>query len=146
MSTPPFVQPYLIFDGHCADALMFYQRAVGATVGMLMRYRDAPEPPPPEQVSPGYEDKVMHAEFTIGSSTLLASDNPCHGQSRPGGGFSLSLNLATETEADACFAALSDGAEIIMPLAPTFWSPRFGMLTDRFGLGWMINVTAPATA
>lgn len=142
MTTAPFIQPYLIFDGQCAEAIAFYQQALGAEVKLMMHFRDAPEPPPPDQVTPGYEDKVMHAEFTIGESTVLASDNPCHGQSKPGG-FSLSLNLADAAAARRCFDALSDGAEILMPLSATFWSPCFGMLRDRFGLGWMINVPAP---
>lgn len=145
MTIPPLVQPYLIFDGQCADAVAFYQQALGAEVKQLMRFKDAPEPPPPERVSPGFEDKVMHVEFSIGDSTVMASDNPCHGQSKPGG-FSLSLTVASESEARRYFDALSEGAEVHMPLAATFWSPCFGMLTDRFGLGWMVNVTAPDAA
>ena len=145
MTIPPLVQPYLIFDGQCADAVAFYQQALSAEVKRLMRFKDAPEPPLPERVSPGFEDKVMHVEFSIGDSTVMASDNPCHGQSKPGG-FSLSLTVASESEARRYFDALSEGAEVHMPLAATFWSPCFGMLTDRFGLGWMVNVTAPDAA
>ena len=133
-------QPYLFFDGRCEEALDFYRDVLGAEVTMLMRYRDAPEPPPPGMIAPGSENKVMHAVLRIGESALMASDGRCAG--RPSfDGFSLSLTVADEAEADRVFSALAEGGEVQMPLAKTFFSARFGMLKDRFGVGWMVNVT-----
>ncbi len=136
----PTIQPYLFFAGRCEEALNFYRTALGAEVELLMRYSDSPEPQPPGRLPPGYENKVMHTTFHVGATTLMASDG-C-GDDDKFGGFSLSLNVATEAEADRYFNALLEGGAVIMPLAKTFWSPRFGMLTDRFGMGWMISVMA----
>ena len=133
------VQPYLFFDGRCEEAIEFYKRAVGAKVTMLMRYKESPEPPPPGMVAPGSENKVMHASFEIGDSTVMASDGSCRGNPTFEG-FSLSLTVANEADAERVFAALADGGKVQMPLAKTFWSARFGMLSDRFGVGWMVNV------
>jgi len=134
------IQPYLFFSGRCDEALAFYKTVLGAQVDFLMRYKEAPEPPPPGMVPPGWENKVMHATFRVGASTLMASDGD-----GPGGGFkgfSLSLTLPTEAEARRVFAALADDGKVIMPLGKTFWSPCFGMVTDKFGLGWMVTVAA----
>ena len=132
------VQPYLFFGGRCDEAIAFYRTALGAEVEMIMKFKDSPEPPPPGVLPPGFENKVMHASFRVGGSTVMASDG-C-GQESTFGGFSLSLAVATEAEADRAFNALAQGGQITMPLAKTFWSPRFGMVTDRFGLGWMVSV------
>ncbi len=134
------VQPYLFFDGRCEEAVEFYRKALGAQVDMLMRYSDSPEPAPPGMVPPGSENKVMHASFRIGDSTVMASDD-CSGKPSPQG-FSLSLSVSQEAEADRFFNALANGGKVQMPLTKTFWSPRFGMLTDRYGVGWMVNVVA----
>jgi len=134
------IQPYLFFGGRCEEALAFYQSALGAEVEMLMRYADSPEPLPPDTLAPGFENKVMHASFRIGNNTLMASDG--HGTSPGFAGFSLSLSVPTQADAERAFAALVEGGEVQMPLAKTFWSPRFGMLTDRFGLGWMVSAEA----
>jgi PhnB protein len=129
------VQPYLNFDGRCEEAIEFYRAALGAEVTMLMRFKDAP--PDPRMTAP--PDKVMHANLRIGESTVLASDGRCQG--RPNfQGVSLSLTVANEAEAERRFAALSDGGQVQMPLTKTFFSPRFGMLADRFGVSWMIYV------
>lgn len=133
------IQPYLFFEGRCEEAIEFYKQAVGAEVLMLMRNKDAPEPPQPGMVPPGSENKVLHASFRVGNSTVLASDGSCQG--KPSfQGFSLSLTVPSEAEADRLFHALSVGGQVQMPLTKTFFSPRFGMLTDRFGVGWMIYV------
>jgi len=132
------VQPYLIFGGRCEEALEFYRTALGAQVDFLMRYKESPEPTPPGMLPPGFENKVMHTTFHIGGTTLMAADGCEEGSSF--GGFSLSLAVPTEAEADRAFAALAAGGQVRMPLIKTFWSPRFGMLTDRFGLGWMVSV------
>ena len=135
------VQPYLFFDGRCEEAVEFYRKALDAKVEMLMRYKESPDPPPPGMVAPGSENKVMHASLRIGDATVMASDGSCMG--KPSfEGFSLSLNVKTAAEADRFFNALADGGQVQMPLDKTFWSPRFGMLHDRFGVGWMVNVVS----
>ena len=135
------VQPYLFFDGRCAEAVEFYKSALGAEVEMLMRFKDSPEPPDPAMVPPGSEDKVMHACFRIGETAVMASDGMCQG--KPSfQGFSLSITAANEAEADRLFTALGAGGQVQMPLAKTFFSPRFGMVADRFGVSWMV-VVAP---
>lgn len=136
------VQPYLFFDGRCEEAVEFYRKALGAEVEMLMRYKESPEPPPPE-CAPGSEDWIMHANFRIGDSTVMASDGPSQGQPNFRG-FSLSLSVANQAEAERKFAALSDGGQVQMPLGKTFFSPCFGMVTDRFGIGWMVIVPSEA--
>jgi PhnB protein len=133
------IQPYLFFDGRCEEAIDFYRTALGAEVEILMRFKDSPEPPPPGAVAPGSENKVMHATLRIGAATVMVSDG-CASGSPSFKGFSLSLTVPSEAEADRRFAALADGGKVQMPLGKTFWSPRFGMLTDRFGVGWMVNV------
>jgi PhnB protein len=133
------VQAYLNFDGRCEEALEFYGSAVGAEVTLLMRYRDSPEPPAPGMVPPGAQNKVIHASFRIGESTVLASDCYCTG--KPSfQGVSLSLTVPNEAAAESLFAALAKGGQVTMPLAKTFFSPRFGMVNDRFGVTWMIYV------
>jgi PhnB protein len=134
-------QIYLFFDGRCEEAIEFYKQALGAEVEMLMRFKDSPEPPQPGMVPPGSENKVMHASFRIGETTVMASDGNCLG--KPSfQGFSLSLNARDEAEAERLFAALGDGGQVQMPLAKTFFSPRFGMVADRFGVPWMVIVEA----
>ncbi len=133
------VQPYLSFDGRCEEAVEFYRTALGAEVSMIVRFKESPEPPPPGMVPPGWEEKIMHASFKIGESTIMASDGGCESE-KGFKGFSLSLAVPDEAAANRAFTALADGGEVRMPLAKTFWSPCFGMLTDRFGLGWMISV------
>ena len=133
------VQPYLFFDGRCEEAVAFYRRALGAEVTMLLRFKDSPEPPEHAMVPPGAGDKVMHTSFRIGDTTVLASDGRCLG--RPGfQGFALSLTVPDEAEAERLFASLADGGEVQMPLSTTFFSSRFGMVADRFGVSWMIYV------
>jgi PhnB protein len=130
------VQPYLFFGGRCEEALEFYRKAVGAQVGQTMRFDESPEPAPPGAVPPGFERKIMHSSFRIGQSTVMASDGCEEGTKF--GGFSLTITVPTEADADRIFGALSDGGKVDMPLAKTFWSPRFGSLTDRFGIAWMV--------
>lgn len=132
------VQPYLFFGGRCDEALEFYRGAIGAHVDFLMRYKESPEPPPPGMLPPGFENKVMHCSFRVGDAVLMASDGCSNGAKFEG--FSLSITASNEAEADRMFNALAAGGKITMPLAKTFWSPRFGMLTDRFGIGWMVSV------
>ena len=133
------LQPYLFFDGRCEEAIEFYRSKLGAEVTMLMRFKDSPEPPQPGCVPPGAENKVMHSSFRIGDSTVMASDGRCTGQPSFQG-FSLSLTVSSEAEADRLFNAIADGGQVQMPLNKTFFSPRFGMVADRFGVSWMIVV------
>jgi PhnB protein len=137
------VQPYLFFDGRCEEAIEFYERALGAEVLMLMRFNEAPDPPPPDMIAPGSENKVMHASVRIGETDVLASDGRSMGQP-VFQGVSLSLAVTSEAEADRVFKALSEGGQIQMPIGKTFFSPRFGMVADRFGVSWMV-VTTPTT-
>jgi PhnB protein len=133
------VQPSLFFDGRCEEAVEFYRNVLGAEVTMLMRFKDSPEPPQPGMVPPGAEDKVMHASFRLGDSTVMASDGRCQGQPSFQG-FTLTLSVTSEAEAERLFAALGDGGQVQMPLTKTFFSQRFGMIADRFGVSWMVLV------
>jgi PhnB protein len=134
-----FIQPYLFFNGKCEEAIEFYQKAIGAEVEMMMRFNESPEPPPPGTVPPGFENRIMHASFRIGQTTVMASDGDSADKGRFQG-FSLSLYAPTEAEADRAFNALADGGQVKLSLTKTFFSPRFGMVEDRFGIGWMITV------
>lgn len=134
-----FVQNYLSFEGRCEEAIEFYKRAVGAEVQMLLRFKDSPEPPPPGRAKPGTENKIMHASFRIGDTVLMASDGECGGKGEFKG-FGLALSVEDAAAADQAFNALADGGQVTLPLTKTFWSPRFGMLIDRFGVSWMVNV------
>lgn len=133
------VQPYLFFNGRCDEAIEFYRRAVGAEVQMLMRFKDSPDP---AACAGGAGDSVMHACFTIGETSVMASDGmPEEAAKGPSfQGFSLSISAADPAEADRLFNALGDGGRVTMPLGQTFFSPSFGMLIDRFGVGWMVVV------
>jgi PhnB protein len=135
---PPLVETYLFFSGRCEEAVNFYTAAVGARLEMLMRFKESPDAPPPGMVPPGWDDKVMHASFRLGDTRVMASDGCQPGTSF--NGFSLSLSVATEAEARRAFDALAEGGQVTMPLGKTFWSPCFGMLTDRFGVGWMVTL------
>jgi PhnB protein len=131
------VQPYLFFEGRCEEALAFYGKAIGAKIVDLMRFKESPEPPPPDMCPPGSDDKVMHASFTIGETTVMASDGRASGQPNFQG-FALSLLAADEAEAKRLFTAVGEGGQVQMPLGKTFFSPAFGMVTDRFGVLWMV--------
>jgi PhnB protein len=133
------VQPYLFLDGRCEEAIEFYRKALGAEVEMLMRFKDSPEPPQPGMVPPGSENKVMHSCLRIGETRVMASDGRCQGKPNFQG-FSLSLTVSDAAEADRVFAALGNGGQVQLPLTKTFFSPRFGMVADRFGVAWMIIV------
>ena len=137
------VQPYLFFDGRCEEALEFYKSTLGAKVDMMMRFKDSPEPMAPGMCPPGSENKVMHAAFRIGDTLVMASDGMAKGKPEFKG-FSLSVNAASEAEADKLFAALGEGGQVQMPQSKTFFSPRFGMVADRFGVSWMVIVLPKA--
>lgn len=133
------VEPYLFFNGRCEEAMAFYQEALGAEVTFQMRMNEAPDPPPPGAVPAGFDNKIMHASLRIGELTLMVSDG--NSDMQPSfKGFCLSLSVADTAEAERAFNALAQGGSVKMPLGKTFWSPAFGMLEDRFGVGWMVIV------
>jgi PhnB protein len=131
------VQPYLFFDGRTEDAIEFYRSALGAEVTFLMHFKESPEK---SHIPPGAADKVMHASFRIGDTTVMVSDGECRGQPSFQG-FSLSLTASDEADAERLFGALAEGGQVRQPLIKTFFSPRFGMVADRFGVPWMVVVT-----
>jgi PhnB protein len=131
------IQPYLIFNGRCEEAIEFYRKAVGAEVVMLLRFKEAPDQ---SMCPPGSENKVMHASLNVGDSVILASDGgQCTGQTAFSG-FSLSLTAKDVADANRFFAALVEGGKVQMPQAKTFFSPSFGIVVDRFGVSWMVYV------
>jgi PhnB protein len=138
------VEPYLNFDGRCEEAVEFYKKAVGAEVQMMMRFSDSPEPVDPKMVPPANANKIMHASWKIGSSVIMGADCACQG--KPDfKGISLSLNAATDADAQRIFNALADGGKVQQPLIKTFFASSFGLVADRFGVSWMIVVmTGPA--
>lgn len=134
------IHPYLFFPGTCEEAVGFYKKALGAKVDMMMRFKESPDQCPEGQLPPGYGDKIMHTSFSVGGAMVMASDGCGDGATFKG--VSLSLSVPTEAEADRAFAALAEGGSVQMPLGKTFWSPKFGMLTDKYGVAWMISVIA----
>ncbi|HEY5898627.1 MAG TPA: VOC family protein [Burkholderiales bacterium] len=129
------VQPYLFFEGRCEEAIEFYRKTLGAKVEMLMRYKESPEPAKPGMNIP--PEKVMHASFRVGDTTIMASDGFCSG--KPSfQGFSLTVNARDDAHAKQLFGALAEGGQVRQPLTGTFFASSFGMLTDRFGVGWMV--------
>jgi PhnB protein len=132
-------EPYLFLQGRCQEALDFYRTAVGAEVQMVVRFGDMPNAPP------GAENNVMHAVIRIGDTTVMASDGQGAGPAQFHG-FSLSLAADTDAEAERLFAALAQGGEVRMPLMPTPFASRMGMLADRFGVPWMVVCQQPTSA
>ncbi|RDV04156.1 VOC family protein [Undibacter mobilis] len=135
------VLPYLSFEGRCEEALEFYKKAIGARVEMLMHFKDAPadagEPPEGCAGPMPPADKVMHSSFRVGASVVMATDGMASGKA-DFKGISLSLNADNEAHADKLFAALSEGGQVQMPMAKTFFAKKFGMVADKFGVCWMI--------
>jgi PhnB protein len=131
------VQSYLMFNGRCEEALEFYKKALGAKVEMLLRFKDAPE----GQCTPGTEDKVMHSALKIGDTVIMATDGMMKDQGKlEFKGISLTLNPTTEAECERLFNALADGGQVFQPLIKTFFSPKFGVVADKFGVNWMVLV------
>src|SRR5947208_538372 len=120
-TTKPAIVTYLSFNGRCEEAVKFYQKTLGAEVQMMLRFKEAPEPPPPGMAPPNWGEKIMHSSLKIGSTFVMASDG-C-GEGGKFEGFSLSISVNTEAEAKKIFAALGEGGQVKMPLGKTFWSP-----------------------
>lgn len=133
------VEPYLMLSGRCEEALAFYGQAVGAQTTMVMRFDESPDKNHPMPLPPGWDKKIMHSAMTVGDTTVMLSD----GMSTEPASFSgvtLSISADNEAQAKQVFAALSAGGKVFMPLGKTFWSPCFGMTSDRFGVSWMVGV------
>ncbi|MEZ6087149.1 MAG: YciI family protein [Pirellulaceae bacterium] len=134
------ITPYLFFAGRCEEAIEFYQQALGATLVMKMRFDESPDAVPEGMLQPGFEQKVMHATLKVGKTTILCSDG-CDDKTKFDG-FRLAITPRTESECHRVFDALAAGGSIDMPLTKTFWSPCYGMVTDRFHVGWMVMLEA----
>lgn len=141
---PPYVQPYLFFAGRCEEALAHYQKHLGAEILMKMTFAESPEEPGDKSegcgggsLPPGWDAKIMHCAFRVGESVLMGSDGM--GEERADGGHCMSLTLADAAEARRVFDALAEGGSVFAPLGETFWSPCFGMVTDAFGIMWMVT-------
>ena len=132
------IQAYVNYNGRCEEAIAFYKDALGAEVEMVMRFRESPDPCPEGMLPANWDDKVMHASMRIGDSVLMASDGMSSTPPKYDG-ITLSITAGSPDEADRLFNALAKGGEVVMPIGPTFWSPKFGMCKDRFGVPWMIN-------
>jgi len=130
------VQPYLSFEGRAQEAIDFYKSALGAKVDMIMRFKEAP-PEMQTQMSPDSKDKIMHAAFHIGDTQVMASDGRCTGKASFAG-VTLTLNAASNGEADKLFNSLAQGGKVEMPMSETFFANRFGMVADKFGVNWMV--------
>jgi len=133
------IQVYLDFDGRCEEAIEFYRATLGAQVPRILRFKDSPEPHSPDMNPPIPGDKIMHSTLQIGETTIMASDGRNSGNPSFRG-FWLSLPMKDSAEASRIFDLLGYGGQVVMPLAKTFFSPLFGMVTDKFGVGWMVMV------
>jgi len=133
------ISPYLHFDGRCDEAIEFYKKALGAELQFMVRFKENPEP---QYNPPGMDEKIMHANLLIGETQIMVSDGRCMGDAKFEG-ITLSIEAADAAEADRLFSALAEGGKVIMPQSQTFFSPRFGMVADKFGVHWMVIVPQP---
>jgi len=129
------LNPYLVFDGQCETAFKFYHQCLGGKIEALFPFGKTPSA---DHVPPGWQKKIMHASLIVGENVLMGSDAPPDHYKAPQG-FSVSLQVKEPAEAERVFHALAEGGTVQMPIQQTFWSARFGMLTDRFGIPWMVN-------
>lgn len=132
------VEPYLMFSGRCEEALAFYQQAIGAQTTMVMRMDESPEPPH-MPLPPNWSKKIMHSSFKVGDTLVMASDG-MSAEPVSFSGVSLSITADDASQAKRLFDALSQGGNVFMPLGKTFWSPCFGMTSDKFGVNWMVGI------
>jgi len=142
--SPFHLQPYLYFGGRCEEAIAFYREAIGARQEFLLRFEESPEPMPPGILPPNFGKKIMHGSLRVGDQLIMVS-NGC-GEPAKFAGFTMALTLPTADEAARAFQALAAGGEVMMLQAPTFWSPLYGMLKDRFGVPWMVMAEMPDSA
>lgn len=132
------VETILAFGGHSEAAIQFYTAALGAEVITMLRWKDSPDPA--MRTVSADPDKIMHASFRIGNTILMTTDGIENLHQPDFKGFTLNLEAKDDADAQRLFAALSDGGKVQLPLARTFWSSLSGMVTDRFGVSWMVNV------
>jgi len=123
---------YVNFPGSCAEAFRYYEKHLGAQVGMMMTPAQSPDP---SLVKPEWKDAVLHARINIGDTELMAADIP---NAEPMRSAYLTLRMNSDTDAERIFSALSDGGQVLMPMRDTFFASRFGQVRDRFGMNWMI--------
>ena len=136
------ITPYLNFNGNCKEAFEFYERTLKGKIQTMMPHAGSPME---AHTPPEWRDKILHASLTVGNAALMASDAPPQGYKQPEG-FAVSLGLSDIAEAERIFRDLSEGGRITMPIQQTFWAARFGMLTDRYGIPWMINCDKPMSS
>jgi PhnB protein len=137
--TATTITPYLFYSGKCEEALSYYQKSLGAKIEMVMRFNESPNPTPPGALQEGFENKIMHATFTIAGATIMASDGD---SDKPKfDGFRLALTVPTDAEAHRLFDGLAAGGQVQVTLRQTFFSSCYGMVTDKFGVGWIVMVT-----
>ena len=134
--------PYLNFPGTCAEAFTFYAETLRGEITFMQTHGDSPMK---DMVGADWQDKVMHATFQVGDQQIAGSDAPLHMQANPAG-FMVTINPTDPDHAKRIFAAFKEGGEVKMELQETFWTPLFGMVTDRFGTPWMISLEAGALA
>jgi len=135
------VQAYVTFGGRCEEALEFYKKSIGAEVTGLLHWKESPDAA--MKSPPGFEEKIMNASFRIGETDLMADDGMGGQKHAEIKGMTLAIEVADDAEAKRVFTALGEGGKVTMPLMKTFWTSSFGMLTDQFGVPWMVNVAAP---
>ena len=133
------VEPYLMMSGRCTDALAFYQLAIDAKTTMVMRFDESPDQNHPMPLPPDWGKKIMHSSMTVGNTTVMMSDGMST-EPKDLSGITLSITADDEAQAKKMFDALSVGGKVFMPLGKTFWSPCFGMVSDKFGVSWMVGL------
>lgn len=136
------LNPYLTFTGNAEEALEYYRNVLGGELE-VMRFAGTPAA---KHAPPGWENKVLHARLSTPAGIIMASDASPEQAGQPGGRFNLALQIDDEREAEAIFSKLAAGGQITMPIEETFWAKKFGMLKDRFGIGWLVNCPNPAFA
>ena len=134
--------PYLNFNGQCEEAFKFYERCFGGKIVSMVTFDAFGQG---AHVPAGWGSKIMHAHMTVGSQVLFGSDAPADRFEKIQG-FSMSIQVEQPAEAERIFGALAEKGNVTMPLQQTGWSAKFGMLTDQFGIPWMVNCAAAATA
>lgn len=134
------INPYLLFDGNCRQAMAFYEKALGAKIETISTWGEGPAA---DQMPKEAHDLVMHASLNLNDQRIMASDNPPGDKYEGYKGFNITINVDKPEDAEQIFGAISEGGQITMPIEETFWALRFGMVTDQFGVPWMVNCDNP---
>ena len=138
----PMIDSYLFFNGNCAEAMRFYEKTIGGKMISMLTYEQSPDP---QQCGPEDKNRIMHAHLLVDGRNLMASDTPPGQPMAPPSGFALSLNYPSAGDARKAFDSLANGGKVTMPMAKTFWIETFGMVTDKFGVPWMVGGGQPAS-